>query len=75
MLFGGVLVDGSSRQSSVATRDLASLVDEVLEQIALILGQEKELGLLNDLAEVGDQVPALLGQLGRGLGESIRGNG
>ena len=68
MLLSSVFVDWRSWQLGLTTRDLASLVDEILQQVALILCQEKNLGLLDDIAKVTDKVTAFFRELGRGAG-------
>ena len=59
VLLGSVLVDRSTGESGVGAGDLLSLPDEVLEEVALVLGEEQDLGLLNDGLEVADQLLAL----------------
>ena len=56
MLLSRAFVDRCSWQLGLTTGDLASLIDEILQQISLVLGQEKDLGLLNDTTEVSDEV-------------------
>ena len=65
VLPSGILVDGCARGLSIAAGDLLCLPDEVLQKIALVLGQDEVLGLLNDVAQIGDQVSTLGGELGR----------
>ncbi len=58
VLLSGAFVDWCSWQLGLATGDLASLIDEILQQVALVLGQKKDLGLLDDIAKVSDKVTA-----------------
>jgi len=50
VLLRGTLVDWSSWELGLAASDSARLVDEVLEQIAIVLCQEQDFCLLNDVA-------------------------
>lgn len=59
MLLSGSSVERSARNGSIATGDESCLPQEVLQQIALIFGQEQDLGLLNDIAKIGNQVSTL----------------
>jgi len=72
MLFSGVLVDGSIREFCVSTLNLLRLPNEILEEVALVLGEEKVFGLLDYVAEIGDQCLTLsrefLGWIGNWLG-------
>jgi len=72
MLLGDLLVDGSGWCLSVTASDLLSLPNEVLDQITLIFRQQEDFGLLNDVAKVGYEQPALLRQLVRGLRQYFR---
>jgi hypothetical protein len=63
VLLGSVFVDGSVRSSGVGARDLLSLPNEVLEEVALVLGQEQKLGLLNNLAQVTNELLTLCREL------------
>lgn len=64
VLLSGVFVDWCSRELGLTTGDLACLVNEILQQVALVLGQKKNLGLLDDIAKVRDQVTAFFRELG-----------
>ena len=75
MLLGNILGHGSTRKSSVGARDLCCLPDKVLEEIALVLGEDKQLCLLNHITKVGDELVAFLGQTLGGSGERLRGEG
>ena len=50
VLLSSVLVDRGVRSAGIGAGDLLSLPNEVLEEVALVLGQEQKLGLLNNLA-------------------------
>ena len=75
VLLGGLLVNRSNGRLGVTCGSLGGLVDEILDEIALIFGQEEELGLLDDIAKVVDKDLTLLGELARRLGEGARGEG
>jgi hypothetical protein len=63
VLASGVLVDWCTRKACVCTSDLLCLPDEVLEKIAIVLGEKEDLGLLDDSLEVGNELLALARQL------------
>jgi len=63
VLLSGVLVDRRVRSAGIGARDLLSLPNEVLEEVALVLGQEQQLGLLNDLAQVTNELLTLCREL------------
>ena len=58
MLLSGVLINRCAGQALVATRDLFSIPDEVLEKISLVLGEEEDLGLLDDLPQIANKLLA-----------------
>lgn len=64
VLLGGLLVNGSAWSLGVARADALSLPDEVLEDIAVVLGQEEDLGLFNDIAEILHKLLAISRKLG-----------
>lgn len=72
VLLGSLLIDGCVGGGGVATRDLLCLPDEVLKKVALVLGKEKDLGLLDNIAEICNEVLTfrreLLGRTGQRLG-------
>lgn len=68
VLLSCVFVNWCSWQLGLTARNLASLVNEILQQVALILGQEKNLGLLDNIAKVSHKVAAFFRELGRGAG-------
>jgi hypothetical protein len=55
VLLCGVLVDRRVGKRGIAATDLLSLPDEVLEEVALVLCEQENLGLLNDLLQVTDK--------------------
>lgn len=63
MLLSDLLVDGGAGDINSLGVELLRLPNEVLEQVALVLGQKEILGLLNDLACVGDESLSLRGEL------------
>lgn len=64
MLLSRVFVDWCPWQFSLATGHLTSLIDKILQQVALIFGQEKDLGLLNNITKVSHKVTAFFRELG-----------
>jgi hypothetical protein len=56
VLLGSVLVDWSVWEGSIRTSDLLRLPDEVLEEVALVLCEKEVFGLLDYIAEIGDQI-------------------
>ena len=73
MLLGGPLVDGRTGLGRVAGSEILAVPDEILQQIALILGQQEHLGLLDDVTQVGHEMLALAGELLGGTGEEFVG--
>lgn len=57
MLLGGVLVDGGTGKLGVGASQMLGLPYEILEKIALILGQDQDLGLFDRFAKVANQLP------------------
>lgn len=53
MTLGSALVDGRVGRAHRVRVEVLSLPDEVLEEVALVLGQQQVLGLLDNLASVG----------------------
>lgn len=72
MLLRGLFVGRSPWKLGVGTVEMLGLPDEVLEEIAVVLGKQKDFGLLNDVAKVGDEFLALVGQLVGRLGKGSR---
>ena len=56
MLLSGVLINRCARQALVATGDLFSIPDEVLEKVSLVLGKEEDFGLLDDLPQIANKL-------------------
>jgi len=69
MLLGSVLVNWCARESGIATSDLLSLPDEILQEISIVLHQKESLGFLNHITEISDKESALLRELRRWVGE------
>jgi len=63
VLLGSVLINWSIWGGGVATAHLLSLPDEVLEKVALVLGEHQDLGLLDDTTEVSNEMLAFFGEL------------
>jgi hypothetical protein len=63
VLAGCVLVNRRLGSASGAAAEVLGLPDEVLEEVALVLGEEQNLGLLNDVLQVRNQLLALTRQL------------
>lgn len=63
MLSGSVLVDRSVRRAGIGAVDLLGLPNEVLKEVALVLGQEQKLGLLNNLAQITNELLTLCREL------------
>lgn len=72
MLLGSLLIGWGTGQLGITSTNMLRLPDEILEQIALVLGQKKNLGLLNDLFHIGDEIATFLRQLGGWLGKRSR---
>lgn len=72
MLFSRLLVDWGVRCADTSSIDALRLPDEVLEQIAVVLGEHKQLSLLDHVLEVADELLAFgrksLGRRRQGLG-------
>ena len=64
MLLSCGFVDGCSWQLGLAAGDLTGLPNEILQQVAIILGQKEDLGLFDDAAKVGHKVAALFRKFG-----------
>lgn len=73
VLLGSVLVDGQGGGSRIASAEVLALPDEVLEQVALVLGEQEDFGLLDGIAHVRNEVLALGGELGGGRLQRLRG--
>ena len=62
MLLSCGLVQRCVRKLGIAPRQLLRLPDEILQKIAIILGQKKYFGFLNDVTEVGNEGPPFGGE-------------
>ena len=69
LLLRGLLLDGQIWLLGVAAANGLRLPDEVLKQVALILGEKQDLRLFDDIAQVGNKHSAFFGQILRGLAE------
>lgn len=65
VLLCSLLVDWSAWRLCVASTNTLCLPDEILDEVALVLGQQQDLGLLDGGTEIGDQLLAILRELGR----------
>ena len=74
MLLRSALIDWGAREFSIAGAHLFSLPYEILEQVALVLNQSKDLCLLDNIAQIGNKFLAFTRELGRGFGERLRGD-
>lgn len=63
ILLGSILANRSVGCVDVLGVELGSLVDEVLDQVAVVLGEEKVLGLLNNVGSILNQLLSLSGKL------------
>jgi hypothetical protein len=73
MLLRGVLINRCTWKRSIVGLDLLCLPNEVLEQVALVLGEEEIFGLLDDVANIGNEAFALSGESCVGLAEGLGG--
>ena len=55
MLLGGALINRSTRKLGTTSSQVFGLPYEVLEQVALVLGQDQNLRLFDDFAKVADE--------------------
>ena len=60
LLFGSFFVDWGTRNTSIAGIKMLGLPNEVLQQVALIFGEEEIFSLSNDFFQIGNQMAALL---------------
>jgi hypothetical protein len=63
MLARRVLIHGRAGQAGGVAAKVFGLPDKVLQQVALILGEQQQLGLLDDALQIREQVLALTRQL------------
>jgi len=59
MALGCVLADGRVRRTDRVGVKVLRLPDEVLQEVALVLGQQQVLGLLHNLTNIGNEALAL----------------
>lgn len=55
VLLRSLLIDGSTRHRNRLRVELLSLPDEILQEIALVLGQEELLGLVDNVANIANK--------------------
>ena len=58
VLLGGTFVDGGTRKLGVGASHMLRLPYEILKKIALVLGQDQDLGLFDDFAKVANNLSA-----------------
>lgn len=63
MLFRSFLVDGHTRLCRVTTANLLCFPDEVLEEIALVLREKKDLSLLDNISQITNELLAFWREL------------
>lgn len=63
MALRSVLVNGRIRRANRIGVEVLRLPDEVLQQVALVLGQKQVLGLFDDISNISDELPALSREL------------
>lgn len=65
VLLASLLGDGHIGGLDIAGGDLLGLPDEILQKLALVLGEEHQLGLLDNIAQVLDEDFAIVGKVRR----------
>lgn len=73
ILLGSVLADGGIGCVDTLGVELSGLPDEILDQVALVLGEKKVLGLLDGVGSILDELLALGGELLVATREGARG--
>ena len=63
VLLGSLLVNRGLDTIGVAGADSLGLPDEVLEQVAVILAEKQDLGLLNDMAQISNEFLTIRGEV------------
>lgn len=63
VLLASLLGDGHIGGLDIAGGDPLGLPDEILQKLALVLGEEHQLGLLNNIAQVLDEDFAIVGKV------------
>ena len=71
MLLCLVTPDGCGWRGGISTLDLLRLPDEVLEQVALILGQQEMFRLVDHISEIGHETSTFGRELCRRAGECV----
>lgn len=80
VLLRSLLINGRTRHRNGLGIELLSLPDEILQQVSLVLGQEKFLGLVDNIANVANKRLSFGGELvrrprqGRGREETVQGD-
>lgn len=72
MLLGHILADGRPWNVHGLWIELLGLPDEVLEEVAVVLGQEETLGLVDHLSYIADENLSLRRELLRRVRERLR---
>jgi hypothetical protein len=73
ILLGSVLADGGIGCVDTLGVELSGLPDEILNQVALVLGEKEVLGLLNGVGGILDELLTLSGELLVATREGARG--
>jgi hypothetical protein len=73
ILLSSVLADGGIGCVDTLRVELSGLPDEILNQVALVLGEKEVLGLLNDVGSILDELLTLSGELLVATREGARG--
>jgi hypothetical protein len=64
VLLCGLTVNGSVGSASAATGNALALPDEILNEVVLVLAEQELLGFLDDIPQVSNEIPTLVGELG-----------
>ena len=71
VLLGSIFVNGCAWELCITGSDVLGFPDELLEQVALVLGEEQVLCLLNDIFHIAKELFAFIGELCVGLVKGI----
>lgn len=71
MLLRGTLVNRGTWELGIATRDESRLPQKILQQIAVVLGQEQNLGLFDNISKIANQVAAFWGEFAGRVGKGF----
>lgn len=71
VLLGFFLANRGIGRLEIAASYTSALIDEVLNEVAFIFGEQKQLGLLDDVSQVDNEVTALLRKLWRRLSQRL----